>query len=290
MRPELDPRLAAACRAFADWHGGEWTIVRVEPSPEARTVAELSDGARAVIAKLGTDDRGAESFQRLDVLYSLDTRVLRVPEPLAWFAETRALLTARAEGAPLRHLDPAGSPDVFARIGRALAELHAAPIVVGELKTLADHMHDLMRPAPEALAAALPEDAMRISAALAMLGADAASWGETPVVPLHRDFHLRQLFDDGEHITVLDWDDAAMGDPAFDVGYLTAYLRSHHGDAAAAPGIAAFLDGYGAAAALRARLSTYERFNALRRACRRFRLQDAGWQAELDAMLARALR
>ena len=99
MRPELDPRLAAACRAFADWHGGEWTIVRVEPSPEARTVAELSDGARAVIAKLGTDDRGAESFQRLGVLYSLDTRVLRVPEPLAWFAETRALLTARAAGA-----------------------------------------------------------------------------------------------------------------------------------------------------------------------------------------------
>lgn len=290
MRPELDERLDAVCAAFGDWHGGRWSVRRLEPSPEGRTVAELSDGAQTVIAKLGIDDSGAATFQRLDALYSLSCETLRVPEPLAWFAETRALVTARAEGAPLRKLDPRGSAEAFMRIGRALAELHAAPLVLGGTKEFADHLAELIRPAPLALAEARPGDAARIRTALARLDAEVASWGGTPVTPIHRDFHLRQLFDDGRHVTVLDWDDAAMGDPAFDVGYFTAYLRSHHGDDAAAPGIAAFLDGYGADAALSARLATYERFNALRRASRRFRLQDAGWEAELDAMLDRATR
>lgn len=290
MRPELDPRLDAVCRAFGDWHGGRWSVVRIEPSPEGRTVAELSDGAQTVIAKLGTDDSGAASFQRLDQLYSLETTTLRVPEPLAWFAETRALVLARAEGRPLRKLEPSGSPEVFARIGTALSELHSSSLTLGGVKSFDDSLRELMRPAPDALIAARPQDAERIESALARLHADVARWGATPVVPLHRDFHLRQLFDDGRHVTVLDWDDAAMGDPAFDVGYFTAYLRSHFGDDASASGIAAFLDGYGADAALSARLATYERFNALRRAARRYRLQDAGWETEFDAMLERANR
>jgi aminoglycoside phosphotransferase (APT) family kinase protein len=106
-------------------------------------------------------------------------------------------------------------------------------------------------------------------------------------VPLHRDFHLRQLFDDGAHVTVLDWEDAAAGDPAFDVGYFTAYLRTHHGDAAAAGGIAAFRAGYGGDDALWARVPVYERFNFLRRAARRWRLKDDGWERELAAMMQR---
>ncbi len=290
MRPELAARLAEVCTSLRDWYGGTWQVIRVAPSPEDRTVAELGNGERQVIAKLGPDDRGAQAFERLDALSGLELATLRVPEPLAWFAGPRALVLARAEGVALQKLDPAGSPEVFARIGRALAELHGATLVLGEVKRFDDHLRELLRPSPAALIAARPQDAPRIESALARLHAEAARWGETPIVTLHRDFHLRQLFDDGTHITVLDWDDAAMGDPAFDVGYFTAYLRTHFGDEASASGIAAFLDGYGADATLSARLATYERFNALRRACRRFRLQDAGWELEFDAMLARAVR
>jgi aminoglycoside phosphotransferase (APT) family kinase protein len=106
-------------------------------------------------------------------------------------------------------------------------------------------------------------------------------------VPLHRDFHLRQLFDAGEHVTVLDWDDAASVEPTFDVGYFTAYLKTHHEAADAGQGIDAFAAGYGGDEALWARVPVYERFNFLRRAARRYRLRDAGWERELASMLRR---
>jgi aminoglycoside phosphotransferase (APT) family kinase protein len=152
---------------------------------------------------------------------------------------------------------------------------------------MGDHVRELIRPGPATLATAFPQHAARVRRTLEELDAAELSWGPLPVAPLHRDFHLRQLFDDGEHITVLDWDDAASGDAAFDVGYLTAYLRSHHGDDAAASGIAAFRAGYGGDPALWSRVRVYERFNFLRRACRRLRLQDRGWDRELAAMMSR---
>ena len=52
-------------------------------------------------------------------------------------------------------------------------------------------------------------------------------------------------------------------------------------------GISAFCAGYGAGGGIRERVPVYEQFNYLRRACRRFRLRDAGWEAEMTAMLAR---
>jgi aminoglycoside phosphotransferase (APT) family kinase protein len=88
-------------------------------------------------------------------------------------------------------------------------------------------------------------------------------------------------------VTVLDWDDAASGDPAFDVGYFTAYLKTHHEAADAGQGIDAFAAGSGGDEALWARVPIYERFNFLRRAARRYRLRDAGWERELASMLRR---
>lgn len=283
----LNDRIFGSGGELAERHPGPWVPRMLDASPEGRAVVEWRQGDRVLIAKLRPDGGGAAQLALLRQLHASATATLRVPEPITWLEASRALVTGAASGASCRHADPLQDSAVFERIGRALAEFHALAVVPGPAKRLEDHIEELIRPAPRVLAAALPQYAVRITRALARLEEESAGWGLIPVTPLHRDFHLRQLFDDGVHVTVIDWDDAASGDPAFDVGYFTAYLRSHLSSEAAAVGIDAFRRGYGGNASLWARVPVYERFNALRRACRRFRLQDNGWQRELEAMFAR---
>lgn len=64
-------------------------------------------------------------------------------------------------------------------------------------------------------------------------------FGASQAVPLHRDFHLRQLFDDGKFVTVVDWDLSAQGDPAFDVAYLTT-CATHYNPVEAEAGASVF--------------------------------------------------
>jgi aminoglycoside phosphotransferase (APT) family kinase protein len=283
----LNDRIAETGGEIAERHPGPWVPRMLDASPEGRAVVEWRQGDRVLVAKLRPDGGGAAQLALLRQLYASATTTLRVPEPVTWLEASRALVTGSASGTSCRHADPLQDPAVFERIGRALAEFHGLALVPGPAKRLDDHIAELIKPAPRVLAAALPQYAAHITRALARLEQESAAWGLVPVVPLHRDFHLRQLFDDGVHVTVIDWDDAASGDPAFDVGYFTAYLRSHFTPEAAEAGIAAFRRGYGGNAALWDRVPVYERFNALRRACRRFRLQDNGWQRELEAMFAR---
>ena len=287
MRASLAERAESARQALAALEPGEWSLRLLEESADGRAVYEYTRAERRVIGKFRSDGGGAESVAVLRALQARTPGVLRVPAPVVWLEADGALLTEAAAGAPCRTLDLVAGRDTLVRIGRALADLHRIALSWGAPKRMADHLAELAHPAPEALAAALPTHATGILRALERLAHDEAAWGPLPMAFLHRDFHLRQLFDDGAHITVLDWDDAASGDPAFDVGYFTTYLKTHYERALAEAGIAAFREGYGGDDALWSRIPTYERFNHLRRACRRFRLRDAGWERELERMLAR---
>ena len=95
-----------------------------------------------------------------------------------------------------------------------------------------------------------------------------------------------------ERVGVVDWDRYAWGDPAFDVGYYIAYLETHLDPPMARSWIVAFRAGYATQGneAVFERVPFYLTFNSLRRACRRFRLQDENWREGLDRMLARVDR
>jgi aminoglycoside phosphotransferase (APT) family kinase protein len=287
VRPSIAERTELTRLALAELEPCAWISRVLESSPDGRAVVEYACDGRRVIGKFRADGAGAGSIALLRAVSAHATGTLRVPRPIAWLEPTGALLTEAATGVPCRTLDVTRSGAVLERVGRALAELHAMPLTWGTPKQLRDHVHELVRPDPRELAAALPAHAARITRALERMIAEEQAWHTPPFALLHRDFHLRQLFDDGEHVTVLDWDDAACGDPAFDVGYFTTYLKTHYEPAAADSGIASFRRGYGGDRALWSRRPTYERFNHLRRACRRFRLRDEGWERELERMLAR---
>ncbi|MDQ1629823.1 MAG: hypothetical protein QOI54_3567 [Actinomycetota bacterium] len=259
----------------------------VDVPGERRVLGGHVDG-RPVIVKAYHQPVAEAMFQRQAMLAAAagDCDVLRVPEPL--LASGRVLVLERLEGTPYTEL--AGQTQVAAalhRAGVALAELHRIDVSADDraaARTMADHLRELVNPHPTRLGAVFPQWAPLVEATLLSLAATDPS-PAAPTALLHRDMHLRQLIDLGPRVGIVDWDLAAAGDPVFDVGYLTTYLETHTASPAALTD--AFLDGY---ATLRDRptsqhLRPYRCFNLLRRACRRFRVRDAGWHAEMDRML-----
>ncbi len=248
-------------------------------------VLDLASGSERVAAKAVPMGQGLALYEQLQRLWiaTRSCRVLYVPEPYFVDEERDVVVTSFLRGRP-GHDRPTVSDS--ARIGRALAELHALePDAGARTATMADHISDLIRPLPEALARELPRHAPSIAEAMELLQTTPSP---TIVTRVHRDFHLRQLLLTSDRVGVVDWDDTANGDPAFDVGYFLTYLTTHGHHPALSD---AFVAGYRGAAGhlvddtFERRLADSRVFNLLRRAARRFRVRDVGWEAELERML-----
>ncbi len=240
-------------------------------------------------------DLGQNSFETMGRLQiamgdSIDSgHVLRIPAAIYYDPAMQCLFQQKASGVPFT--DVIGT-DTFRfalhQAGVALSQLHS--LNIGEMtpKSLSDHVSELIRPHPTLLGEHFPEYRQTITDCLDLLRHRDMDCREgLPIVPIHRDFQLRQLFLDGQCVWLVDWDLFAYGDPAFDVGYFVAYLQSHLTENDFASARDAFLRGYlkNGCAAVQERLPVYLVFNFLRRACRRFRIRDENWRLEIGRMM-----
>ena len=294
MDTALNARIVAGASVLQRTVGpGPWTWRVLTGPVDGRAVVRYEGPTGTVlIGKFYPDDTGEHAFRDTAALAARGAaaavRTLHIATPRSYEPGLRLMLQDPMPGARL----DAGTLDLGAleRAGTALAELHGLGGAATEVKTLADHLRELSQPLPTALAADRPQYRDRIEAALVRMATAESTWTGTRCAPLHRDFHLRQLFAAGARIGVIDWDLFAYGDPAFDVVYFTTYLRNHYDTATAQPAVEAFLRGYRAQQSipdLEARRPAYEAFNYMRRACRRFRLRDPGWEFEIQKMMQR---
>lgn len=272
---------------------GPWTAQVLSGPVDGRAVVRYeSAGGAAVIGKFYPDDTGARVLQVGAGLAAQTAAAragtLHVAAPRGYDPGLRLLLQDPVAGTCLDAgtLDPAA----MARAGTALGELHGLPGDAAEAKSLADHLRDLSRPLPTALASDRPQYRARIEAALLHMARAENAWTGTQCVPLHRDYQPRRLFADGQRIHILDWELFAYGDPAFDVACFTTWLRYGYEPAAAEPAVDAFLHAYGAQHAipdLDARMPAYEAFHYMREACRRYRLRAPGAEFEIQKLMSR---
>lgn len=157
-------------------------------------------------------------------------------------AEPTLPAAARAAGVALRRLHDRPPP--------ADAPVHDGAAEARVLDTWLAHRTDHCGRVPWAA-----EAAAAIRRALAAPGG--------PLVPVHRDFHDKQvLVDDRGTVGVIDFDTAAAGEAAVDVANMLVHLRWRAAQgrctpAAAAAASAAFLVGYRPETWVRARLATY---------------------------------
>jgi len=274
-----------------------YLIPRLLDTPNGeRLVAEISFAeGDPLIAKCYADDTGQKTRRIMTLvnraLEKIADPVLAVPEALCYDPARRCLVQRRVDGTPYFFLP--GTPQfvpALRRAGEALSQLHRLELPSERARSVEEHLSDLIRPHPLVLAEKLPELQQRISALVSELkSADRRSAGEILARPVHRDFHLRQLFLEGDRVWLIDWDLFAFGDPALDVGNFLMYLetRLDTGQAAAAE---VFLEGYFRRGdpGVRSRIGLYKGLNYLRRAAKHCRLGAPGWPSRSAAMVTRA--
>lgn len=258
---------------------GEARIAMLRYRPERRFVGrvDLRGGAVAVV-KLHAPDAYARALGNAAVFTSRGPLV--VPRLIGASPRHHAVASEWLEGKP-------ANPDPLSagRIGAALAALHRqdapqlSPLTAGDQQAGA-------RAIAEAFGALLPDLADR-ALALAQRIAPLLDRG-SQAVPLHGDCHLEQILDLGTKIALVDFDEAARGPAAWDLGNLLAHLQVG-GTAAADLGAfrAALLDGYRCAGGIvgASDLAAQTALALLRLAMRPFREQDRDWPAASAAIL-----
>jgi aminoglycoside phosphotransferase (APT) family kinase protein len=269
--------------------------------PGQRLVIEyrLQPHGPVVVGKFYADRSGQSAYRALRGLdrvlaRELGPSVLSLPKALFYDPDARFLAQQRVAGIP--YPDLLGEADIrpfFERAGEALAVLHRQRVRVGRTVWLEDHLRDLIHPHPRHLARRWPEYEPMVTALLHTMTERERAWrAEIEPVPLHRDFHLRQLFFEAGQVGLIDWDLFARGDPALDVGNFLVYLQTHLAAPLADRARAAFVAGYGLhqVGASLPRVRFYQAFTYLRLACKSARRQAEGWYEQTWELLRTAAR
>jgi aminoglycoside phosphotransferase (APT) family kinase protein len=188
-----------------------------------RDIFHAADGTEMrCIGKLY--DREEDAVRVADVLRALTAAgTVAVPRVLAYDAPRRLLSLSYEDGEPFTPALARDDGPVAAAVGRALAALHAAPVVVDRVTSAGAVLDDLRSRAAE-LRARLPGATGSLRQTLAELERDMPS--DPPVLSfVHGDFGPANLLWNGREVVVLDFDRCARGDPALDLGTLFTQLR-----------------------------------------------------------------
>ena len=192
---------------------------RVDGEPRARRyqwvgkVYEGDDEAKKVAAVLG-ELAAADCSARGSAT---------VPGVIAYHAPCRLLLLTYETGESVVRAITQHGESVLRTIGEALAALHATPVSLDAVIQPAALLNDL-REKIAPLATGFPAETKSLLHILAELERHAPG-GPASQSFLHGDLGPSQLLWQSGRVVVLDFDDCARGDPAFDLGNLFTQLH-----------------------------------------------------------------
>jgi hypothetical protein len=224
-------------------------------------------------------------------------RGVHAVRPLACVAENDVLLYPLVHGVPLSQLfkgDDGETGVYLQRTGALLRALHELPSAFEpELKRHDPHREiKLMARASEHVQPLLPDVGARITEVLSRAGAIYDGLPNEPAGFIHGDFKADHILVDGGDLTVLDFDNCQMGDPALDLGKFLAdldYWNSLGGAPSLPEARRAFLEGYGPAPDARLRRARlYEALVLVKSTVRRIPLFDPGWALRTAGLIERA--
>jgi aminoglycoside phosphotransferase (APT) family kinase protein len=295
--PPADARLGA--RVLKHKHGRR-CVIRYALS--GREDGEAGDA----VGKVYRDEARAERmYRRVQGLRRRlpDPEARCIPAPLGYLRELGLVLQEWRPGRDLRHaLAEPTAQQACVRSAHWLAALHAAAPLEGlKHRTLDYELTRIEKFRSAIRARAGAEVPAGLAAACHGLQAAAARLGPYAPCMIHKDFYYAHVLCDGCEVSILDFDEISVGDPAFDVGHFRAHLARHAGrcpgDAETAQRLAqAFLAAYPGSgdAGFEARVLFYEAYTFLKLAATEARRSQEGWVVRAgwltDRAAERALR
>jgi aminoglycoside phosphotransferase (APT) family kinase protein len=234
----------------------------VEPTAELARVWELRGGVSAsvtafelrlpegtvrklLVRRYGALDVCAEpaiAEHEFSLLSALHAAGAKVPKPvfadgIGSLARTPLLVAEFVEGGPMP--DPKSDPDTLAILAHALATIHQLSPLAGmsHLESVASRTALRLARKPRAVDNDFSKGLIRKELD--------RRWPPPQVnapVLLHGDFWPgNTIWDEGRLVAVIDWEDAAVGDPLSDLGNVRCELAMSHGEWAAAEFTARYL-------------------------------------------------
>ncbi|GAA2024638.1 hypothetical protein GCM10009756_13970 [Pseudokineococcus marinus] len=202
-----------------------------------RAVVRRADGTFAKVARRSAARRALARLAAVDALLADEPAAAPArPEVVEADPGVGGVVLAAAEGTPLDEVVARGSAEECRRagllLGRAvpvLATAGSAPTAgdgAWPSHTLEDEAATTRRWTSAAAAAGVlgPGDAAALAARQERALAALAALPAAERVPAHRDLHEGQVLVRSDGVALLDWDTAALADPAADAANLLAHL------------------------------------------------------------------
>jgi aminoglycoside phosphotransferase (APT) family kinase protein len=182
-----------------------------------------------------------ESDERLEHVFSVlktlrsngftEDSKLTVPRPVLYIPALSFLLMDKAQGKLLREIfeRKEDDPTPYARgAAQWLSKLHSSKVRLDGVKSRKDEVAASLRFTRAALwlFPRLKPEIQSISDQLIGLQEAHPPRARRPI---HGDYHARNIIASPERTTVIDLEEARMGDPAFDLGYFMAQTKMTHG-------------------------------------------------------------
>lgn len=240
----LEPLIRAAGYTDATIESCETNVVRYKPTSRCTTVvpityAEGTTGPSPVVLKTHVGDKGSTAWDAMRELWDRpetwrDTVLLA--EPIAFEEEEKILVQGPIPEAmtlkelarnAIREGDPAmleSLHEELAKTGRALAAIHASGATYQRVATFDDELAEV-EDVIERLALTVPSlkgAGAELIEQLAEAGRQAPA---DALVPAHHDFRPAQVLLHEGDVGFIDFDGAAMAEPALDLGRFRAKLR-----------------------------------------------------------------
>lgn len=247
-----------------DWQIEKWEAEVVRYRPDMRAMARIellarSNNTEDVVARRAygkvyrEEVEGRRAFVLLEALWektTSDDLGFIVPRPIAYLEAQRALLMHEARGARLlqrvRKDDPAKVMPAIRLAARAVAGMHQISLPEGLLPPARRDKARQLSDVAIALAHFSPDHKAAIDELVPAIG---GAIGEGTLAPTHFDLKQGHILLDETHVTILDFDKMALGDPLVDVGNIVATLGAEregsHARVERRAGLAsAFIDEY----------------------------------------------
>jgi aminoglycoside phosphotransferase (APT) family kinase protein len=186
------------------------------------------------VGKWRNDELLKETFDLLQELWckgfqSGDDDYLKISKPIAYFPDYNLMLASKANGIELGKMLMGGDASVLEnyimQAASWLAKLHSIDLRSGRAFSLETEEAKL-RHWSEHLCFLYPDFAEKISNLFSLILDKERSLDSKCFVLIHGDYNPNNIFVDGNDITVIDFEQSCIFDPAFDLGYFIAKLIS----------------------------------------------------------------
>lgn len=208
------------------------TVVRHKPGRrcllryDVQVGLDGDDRRESLYAKVFASERGAQVHERLRAVAAAGAwgPEVAIPEPVGYVASLKLLVQRAVPGEPASPWLLADGESLAVRIADALNALHGSSVRLERRHGLDDELAPLAG-GVERLAASNDVLAVRARRCLELADLRAKRGWPWRWRPVHRDFYHDQVLVREHALSILDWDDAAMSEPAVDVANFLAHLR-----------------------------------------------------------------